>query len=208
MGSTYKDFDTLARVAEALFKTRPAAGRLAPYVVMTDPKRTPDILRVAENMPKHSALIYRHFGAPEREFMSHKLRQICFDQGVQFLVGADEDLARICGADGLHLPERDLDAARVLRIRYPDWILTGAAHSEMALAKAGMQNLDAAFISPIFESESPSAGTPLGVTRFVKMVQAATVPIIALGGINASNAADLIGSGAAGIAGISGFSNV
>lgn len=175
---------------------------------MTDPERVPDALKAAENLPEHSALIYRHFGAPEREFMAHRLRQVCFDRGVQFLVGADEELARDCGADGLHLSERVLDDARILHIRYPDWILTGATHSELALAKAAKLGLDAGFVSPVFASESPSAGEALGVTRFTDMTLSATVPVIALGGINSANAHHLIGSGAAGIAGISGFAHV
>ena len=207
MSSTYKEFDTLARVAEGLFRARSPACRLAPYVLMTDPKRVPDVLGAAQNLPEHSALIYRHFGAPEREFMAHKLRQICNDRGIQFLIGADEDLARTVGADGVHLPETDLDAAPVLHIQYPDWILTGATHSEFALAKAARLGLEAGFVSPVFESQSPSAGDTLGVERFAEMVRDAKIPVIALGGINGTNVHRLIGSGAAGIAGISGFAS-
>lgn len=208
MSSTYKEFDTLARVSERLFEARGTSCRLAPYVLMTDPKRVPDIVLAAQNLPKHSALIYRHFGAPEREFMAHKLRQVCFDRGIQFLIGADEELARGCGADGVHLPERDLDSARVLHIRYPDWILTGATHSELALAKAAKLGLDAGFVSPVFFSDSPSATGALGVERLTDMIHTAHLPVIALGGIDSVNAQQLIGSGAAGIAGISGFTHV
>ena len=208
MSSTYKEFDTLARVSERLFEARSTSCRLAPYVLMTDPTRVPDIALAVQNLPKHSALIYRHFGATDREFMAHKLRQICFDRGIQFLVGADEELARGCGADGMHLPERDLDSARVLHIRYPDWILTGATHSELALATAAKLGLDAGFVSPVFASDSPSAGEALGVERLSDMIRSAQLPVMALGGINGGNAHQLIGSGAAGIAGISGFTHV
>jgi len=175
---------------------------------MTDPKRVPDILSAAQNLPKHSALIYRHFGAEEREFMAHKLRQICFDRGVQFLVGADEDLAKECGADGIHLPERQQEDVHILRIRYPDWIVTGAAHSELALARAAKLGFDACTLSPVFESQSPSAGKAIGIDRFTDMVKTSKVPVIALGGVNGLNAEQLIGSGIAGIAGISGFYHV
>ena len=175
---------------------------------MTDPNRVPDVILAAQNLPEHSALIYRHFGAADREFIAHKLREICFDRGVQLLIGADEDLARGCGADGLHLPERDLDTARVLHIRYPDWILTGATHSELALAKAAILCLDAGFVSPVFTSDSPSSGKEIGVARITSMVRSAKIPVFALGGINGMNAGQIIGSGAAGIAGISGFTHV
>lgn len=175
---------------------------------MTDPDRVPDLLKAAQNLPPHSALIYRHFGADEREFMAHKLRQICFDRGVQFLVGADEELARECGADGLHLPERQLDEAHILRIRYPDWILTGATHSELSLARAAKFSIDACMLSPVFESQSPSAGKAIGLDRFANMVKTSKVPVVGLGGINATNASQLVESGIVGIAGVSGFFHV
>ena len=195
----------LASVASRLFDARSQPCRLAPYVFLTDPARRPDILAAVRHLPERSALIYRHFGAPEREFIAHKLRQLCFDRGVQFLVGADEVLARQCGADGLHLPEKDVGTAPVLHIRYPDWILTGAAHSELALVKAARSGLDAALLSSVFKSDSPSAGAALGVGGFTQMVKGAALPVFALGGIQKDNVQQLVGSGAAGIAGISGF---
>ncbi len=49
-----------------------------------------------------------------------------------------------------------------------------------------------------------SAGRPaLGVKGFSDLVRAATVPVYALGGVDAGNAPALIGSGACGIAGVS-----
>ena len=170
---------------------------------MSDPKRLPDICTAAQNLPRGSALIYRHFGADDKEVIASALRQICFVKGVQFLIGQDEALARSCGADGLHLPERDLGRVESLRKRYPDWLLTGAVHGEAALCKAGA--LDAAILSPVFKSQSPSAGTPLGLEEFTKMARNTSVPVFALGGINAKTAPRLLCSGAAGIAGVSGI---
>ncbi len=170
---------------------------------MNDPQRLPDMCAAAKTLPRGSALIYRHFGADDRAVIAATLRQICFVRGLQFLIGQDEDLARECGADGLHLPERDLQSVETIRKRYPDWLLIGAAHSASALARAG--GLDAALLSPVFESQSPSAGAPLGLEKFTKIVRGAVVPIFALGGINAKTAAQLLGSGAAGVAGVSGI---
>ena len=170
---------------------------------MSDPKRLPDICVAAKTLPRGSALIYRHFGADDRQDIAAALRQICFVRGLQLLIGQDEDLARGCGADGLHLPERDLGRAEALRARYPDWLLTGATHGAAALTKVGC--LDAALLSPVFESQSPSAGSPLGLDKFTKLVRGAPVPVFALGGINAKTAERLLDSGAAGVAGVSGI---
>jgi thiamine-phosphate pyrophosphorylase len=49
--------------------------------------------------------------------------------------------------------------------------------------------VDAVFVSAIFPSQSPSAGKPLGPLKFRQLARAACIPVYALGGINARNAA-------------------
>ena len=203
MGFTYTGKDKLASVAARLYKARVRTCALSPLILMSDPQRLPDICAAAKTLPRGSALIYRHFGAKDKQEVAADLRQICFARDIQLLIGQDEELARACGADGLHLPERDLGRAVYLRGRYPDWLLTGAAHSAAALAQTNA--LDAAVLSPVFESQSPSAGAPLGIGTFAKMVRGAPVPVFALGGIQAGNVQEILGTGAAGIAGVSGF---
>jgi thiamine-phosphate pyrophosphorylase len=60
-------------------------------------------------------------------------------------------------------------------------------------------------ISPVFASRSPSAGKPLGVVRLFEMARGSAAPLIALGGVNARTAGELLGSGAAGLAGVEAF---
>lgn len=172
---------------------------------MSDPDRLPDIELAARRLPRGAALIYRHFGAPEREDVAGILRQICFEKQLQFLVGQDVSLAVSVGADGVHLPERDLKTAAELRRRYPDWIISAATHSLEALRAASVTSLDAAIVSPVFESQSPSAGASLTIETFSTWVRQVELPVFALGGIDHVNAHLLKGSGGAGLAGISGF---
>lgn len=67
-------------------------------------------------------------------------------------------------------------------------IETAAAHSRAAVAQAARLGVDAVLVSAVFPSRSPSAGPPLGALRFRQLVRAATIPVYALGGIDASNA--------------------
>ena len=203
MDLSYRGNDHLARVASTLECTRALPCSLPPYIFMTDPERTPNVLRCAARLPNGSAVIYRHFGAADKYNIATALRQICFVNDVKFLIAQDEGLAREVGADGLHLPEKYLSAAKKLRARYPNWILSGAVHSTFSLNHTN--GLDAAILSPVFNSESVSAGTALGVDKFRGIVARAPLPIFALGGINNITAPQLLGSGAAGIAGVSAF---
>jgi len=95
--------------------------------------------------------------------------------------------------------------AKRVRARHPNWIITTAAHSPHAIAKAARLELDAVLISPVFFSQSPSAGRPLGPTRVARWVRATRLPVIALGGIGHKNARLLSGTGVWGCAAIDGL---
>jgi len=203
MGWTYNGKDKLASVATALYAQRTQACKISPYIFMSDQRV--DVLTRAKNLPKGSTLIYRHFGDDNCKQIARDLRDFTRNKNIQFLIGQDEDLAVLVGADGLHLPERDLELGPDLRERHPDWLLSGAVHSASAVQKAEEAGLDAALLSCVFASNSPSAGPPLGIAEFSKISGRAKLPVFALGGINDETVTALIGSGAAGIAGVSAF---
>ena len=175
---------------------------------MCDPERTPDLLKIARSLPEGSALIYRHFGAKNRKKIAKKLRRISFERQIQLLIGQDIDLAMRVGADGVHFPERDLEKGLALHKEYPDVLISGAAHSLEAVQQCAENGFDAAIVSSVFKSDSPSAGAPMGVEAFEHIVRQTKIPVFALGGINRRNVSALIGSGAAGIAGVSEFSGL
>ena len=147
-------------------------------------------------------MIYRAFGAAEAVETGIALAGLAAERGLVLLVGRDVSLAEACGAQGVHLPEKAVAQAALIRNRHPRWILTGAAHGADGLRAAETAALDAAFLSPVFPSRSPSAGAPLGLARFSALATGARVPVYALGGVNTANAASLLGSGAAGLAAV------
>ena len=196
----------LERVARSLEAA--AGGRKAParLFFFTDPARTPDPVAAAERLPAGTAVVLRAFGAEDAGRIGRALREVTARSGGLLLVGADAALAQAIEADGVHLPERSLGEGRALRTAHPDWILTGAVHSAEALERAAEAGLDAAVLSPVFASASPSAGEPLGVARFTALVAGARLPVIALGGVTEDTAESLLGSGAAALAAVGAFS--
>jgi thiamine-phosphate pyrophosphorylase len=94
--------------------------------------------------------------------------------------------------------------ARVDIVR-PGLTVTAAAHSMPALIRARRAGADAALLSAVFQSRSPSAGRPLGPMRFADLVRRAGLPVYALGGVKTKNAPRLLGSGAAGLAMVEGL---
>jgi thiamine-phosphate pyrophosphorylase len=127
---------------------------------------------------------------------------------LQLLVNAGAEgaaeAARAVGAAGIHLPGRwhaeQIGQARIVGI------VSVGCHSVGEVAIARVAGADLALLSPIFRTESHPEARPLGVEALSAAAQAAgKMPVFALGGVNAKNAASCIAAGAAGVAGIRTF---
>ncbi len=199
---------TIAAVARALNSRAPA--NLPALIVMTDTARLADPLRVVDQLPKGAAIILRHYADDDapvrgraREELARALARSCRARRLLLLVAADMKLALRIGASGLHIPEWQLRAnAGPRRLPRRGFIITAACHSAGALARAARLSVDAALLAPVFPSASHPGAPTLGPLRFSALVHGATIPVYALGGVNARTARRLGPSGAIGIAGI------
>lgn len=200
--------DKAKDIAHGQALLNPGAGGLPVLFFFTDPARTPHPEDIAAHLPEGCGIVYRHFGESHAPQRGRLLRRIAQDNGLILLIGDDEALAVECEAHGLHLPERHLAQAPDIRARHPGWILTGACHGMDALKLAGVNSLKAAFVSPVFASHSPSAAIaePLGVKGVRALVDAASLPLYGLGGINCDTIANLRDSGLAGVGAVDAFS--
>ena len=115
---------------------------------------------------------------------------------VTFVVNDDVDAAIELGADGVHLGRSDEGAERALAAG----LLLGLSASSVAEAAAAA---GAAYIGagPVWATPSKEdADPPIGLDGLAAICGAVAVPVVAIGGIDASNAADCIRAGAAGVA--------
>ena len=195
----------MGTLAEAAAGLKRAAGSTLPaLVLMTDEERLADPLPAARALPAGSAIILRHYDAPERVALARQLAMIARRRGLVLLVGEDPVLARRVGAAGVHLPERAIRRAGAVRWQR-EWLITAAVHSPAALHAAAACGADAALLSPVFGTASHPDARALGLQRFAALTQASPLPVYALGGIDGARASLLRGSGAVGIAGIGGL---
>lgn len=184
-----------------------AAGRtsLPALYFFTDPKRTPDPLRIAARLPRGAAVVYRHFGAADRLAVARELAKLCRARGLVLLIGADPELARAVGADGVHWPERMVGRWPAGR-RSSQGIETAATHGARGIIRAAQAGMDAVVLAPVFPSRSGSGGQPLGPLRAGLLARTAPLPVIALGGVTTRTAKRLLGLGFSGIAAVDGLS--
>lgn len=196
-----KLWQTATALALQAAAVSPPARPLPPLLFFTDPVRTPEPWTTAALLPAGSAVVFRAFSAPDALLYGQRLKAACLTAGVKLLVGRDDVLASALDADGLHLPERDLERAKALRYLYPQWLLTGAVH--MASTWKWAAPLDAAVVSPVFSAGGASASkSALGIEGFNALTATAPCPVYALGGIHAGNAGTLLQTHACGLAGV------
>jgi thiamine-phosphate pyrophosphorylase len=117
------------------------------------------------------------------------------DLGVTFVVNDDVDAALALEADGVHLGQGDPGAARARDAG----LLLG--RSAVTLEQALDADADYLGVGPVWETPSKAdADPPIGLEGLREICGAVAVPVIAIGGVDATNAAACIGAGAAGVA--------
>jgi thiamine-phosphate pyrophosphorylase len=131
--------------------------------------------------------------APTAEVIErgHGLR----DLGVTFVVNDDVEAALALGADGVHLGQGDegAEAARAAGL------LLGRSASTLEQALAA--DADYLGVGPVWETPSKGDADPaIGLEGLREICAAVELPVVAIGGIDASNAGDCIRAGAAGVA--------
>jgi thiamine-phosphate pyrophosphorylase len=178
---------------------------LPPLLFLTDPLRTPDPAGVLGHLPKGAGIVFRAFGASDAFAQGRRLAALARRRRVLFFVGADAPLAIALRADGLHLPERKAFRPGWNRRLAGRFIITAAVHGPSAIRRARGAAVDAIVLSPVFPSDSPSAGRPMGPRRFAVLSRRSALPVYALGGVNALNVRRLHRSGATGVAAVSGL---
>jgi len=115
-----------------------------------------------------------------------------------FVVNDDVEAAVRLGANGVHLGRADQGAERAVAAG----LLLGTSAASVAEALEG-ERQRAAYIGagPVWATPSkPDADPAIGLDGLAEICRAVSIPVVAIGGIDASNAGDCIRAGAAGVA--------
>ncbi len=130
------------------------------------------------------------------------LRKIC--KGITFLINDRVDIALAVDANGVHLGEDDFPYSIARKLLGENKIIGLTVHNLEEAIKAQRLGADYLGVSPIFSTNTKSdAGKPAGAQLIKKIKQHVFIPIIAIGGINLSNVAEVIQAGADGLCAIS-----
>lgn len=148
---------------------------------------------------------YREKSLPKKDALkiAEKLRNITAASGIPFIINDDPALALAVDADGVHLGQEDIPVYVARRIIGKGKIIGLSTHSHQEAVDANSCDIDYIGFGPIFQSATKMVTLPLGVDAIRMIRDCVTVPVIAIGGINQENVADVMKSGADGVAIIS-----
>lgn len=131
------------------------------------------------------------------------LRELTRRHAARLLVNDRVDVALAVGADGVHLPADSFAVADARRLLGAERLVGVSTHSADEIRRAAASGADFAVFGPVFETPSKlQYGAPQGLAALRAAVAATNLPVIALGGIDAGNAADVAATGCAGVAAI------
>ena len=128
------------------------------------------------------------------------LRSIARRHGAFLTLHGDAALAKACDADGIHLPAGS-DAIASRAMLGPGKLLGVSLHTVSEARAIDPNVVDYAIAGPAFETASkPGYGPEIGRRGLAEIARAAPVPVLAIGGLNATRAAEVLAAGPAGIA--------
>ena len=115
-----------------------------------------------------------------------------------FIVNDDVEAALRLGADGVHLGRNDQGAERALEAGLVLGLSAASVDEARAEERGGATYIGA---GPVWTTPSKTdADPPIGLEGLRAICAAVEIPVVAIGGVDASNAVDCIRAGAAGVA--------
>lgn len=125
------------------------------------------------------------------------LAELCRGTETKFIVNDRIDIALAVDADGVHIGQSDMPYNAARRILGVQKIIGVTVHNVEEAVNAEKEGADYLGVSPVFSTSTKSdAGAPGGLELVTAVRRVCKLPIVAIGGIDLSNAVDVIAAGA------------
>jgi len=125
------------------------------------------------------------------------IRPIAHKHDTLLLVNDRADLAKACGADGVHLGQSDMDYFSSRELLGGDAIIGVTCHNSKELAFAAADaGADYVAFGAFFDTQTKTPKTRADLEILTWWQEAIEIPCVAIGGITPNNAAQVITAGA------------
>ncbi len=148
----------------------------------------------------------REKDCPMRDFVAlgRELVALLRPLGVPLIINDRVDVALACDADGVHIGQSDMPFDIARRLLGPDRIIGLSVESMDDIVAANALDVDYVGVSPVFATSTKTdTARPFGLDGLREAVRLSVHPTVAIGGMNARTAADVMACGTDGIAVVS-----
>ena len=133
------------------------------------------------------------------------LKALCDSYNVPLIINDRVDVALAVGAAGVHVGQDDLPCSVVRNLVGADFIIGVSAHNPAEALRAIADGADYLGCGAVFGTATKPGVAKLGLANLQAIRSVATIPMVGIGGVNASNYAEVLATGANGAAIISGI---
>lgn len=123
--------------------------------------------------------------------------------GATVIVNDRADVARLAGADGVHVGQQDLPVATIRRQFGPDGFIGLSTHTAAEIAAAQSQEPDYVAVGPVYSTATKATGYAATGLTAVRGAVSSGRPVVAIGGITLERAPAVLDAGASSVAVIS-----
>ena len=132
-----------------------------------------------------------------------KIKKLCAEYHVPFVINDNVDIALKIDADGVHVGQSDMEAGKVREKLGADKIIGVSAQTVEQALRAQEHGADYLGVGAVFPTGSKADAVEVDHDVLKAICEVVDIPVIAIGGITKDNVKDLAGSGICGIAVIS-----
>ena len=138
----------------------------------------------------------------DAEFLQEaiQIRGLCQQYGVPLFINDNVDVAVKCHAEGIHVGQSDMAAAKVRERVGEDMMIGVSAHTVQEALDAVAQGADCLGVGAAFATHTKEDVNVLPRQTLIDICNAVDVPVVAIGGIHKDNILQLRGTGVDGVA--------
>lgn len=170
-------------------------------------KENETLLDVVKEVVKNGATFLqireKDLNGADFEAEAKTLQDICREHQVPYVVNDNVEIAMKIHADGVHVRQSDIKGRDIRAMIGPDKILgisAGTVEEAVAAEQAGADYIG---VGAIFGTSTKKNARNITMDRLNEIVEAVEIPVVAIGGINATNISELAGSKVDGVAVVS-----
>ena len=136
--------------------------------------------------------------------LAQSLKAVLSPRGIPLVINDRIDVALACQADGVHLGQSDMAVQDARRLLPPGVFIGWSVETPQQVQQADRLPVDYLGVSPVFATPTKTdTSTPWGLEGLRQVRSQTPLPLVAIGGVHAGNAAQVLAAGADSLAVVS-----